>query len=135
MALRVHKIQIAFKYCIGWDSFCSLVNVPLLRYCTYRCNGQKYFVMYFFERWRIDLQISIFVFSHELLVFRICQICQIYSLKLVQKTFQFFLYAYTPSYISDTRGPNPKWKNYLLPGFISKLAEILTQVVKIVGQK
>jgi hypothetical protein len=36
------------------------------------------------------------------------------------------LYAYTPSNISDTRGPKPKWKNYLLLGFMLKLAEILT---------
>jgi hypothetical protein len=68
------KFELNLIYRLGGDSFCSLVNDLLLRYCTYRCNGQKHFVIHFFERWRIDLQISIFGFSHELLrtkVFRI----------------------------------------------------------------
>ena len=55
-------------------------------------------------------------------------------LSLSNKQLNLFLYAYTLTHIMETRGPKPKWKNYHLPGFMLELAEIFTQVVKIVGQ-
>ena len=45
-----------------------------------------------------------------------------------------FLYAYTPSHISDTRRSKPQLQNYLLLGFRLKLAVILTKGVEVVGR-
>jgi hypothetical protein len=35
------KFELNLIYRLGGDSFCSLENVLLLRYCTYLCNDQK----------------------------------------------------------------------------------------------
>ena len=52
----------------------------------------------------------------------IIQISQFVELafNLQKKYAKTFLYDHTPSHISDTRGPKPKRKIYLLPGFILK---------------
>ena len=56
------------------------------------------------------------------------------SFSLSKQNVKICLYVYTPSHISVTKGPEPKSYNYLLLGFMSKLAAILTYNVTVVGQ-
>ena len=60
--------------------------------------------------------------SAKQIVKDIIQISQFVELafNLQKKYVKTFLYDYTPSRISDTRGPKLKRKIYLLPGFILK---------------